>query len=309
MNMNGSRLMGLSAILCTAVLWGLSFISIKLTVAVIPPMTLALFRFLIASVILLFLLKKMEPDTKLARKDIPLMVMSGVLGVAVFNNFQNVGIKMTTASAASMIIAAIPILTVVGEFLVFKTRLSWIKIMSVILSMGGVYCIVASSQQTSQDDFLGDLFMLGAAVSWVVYTLITRPLSTQYSQLAVVTYQVFFGTFALIPFAFCETWEWQFIDSSIILHLIYLGIFCSALANYLYVYAMGILGVSSVSLFINLIPVISTFGGFTILQEPVSEMQILGGAVILFSVYIANFNIRKNTHNEAGVDTLEQTKK
>jgi drug/metabolite transporter (DMT)-like permease len=296
--MNESRFMGLLAIFCTTVLWGLSFISIKVTVAVIPPLTLALFRFLIASVILLFLLKKMEPNTKLAKKDIPLMALSGLLGVAVFNDFQNIGIKMATASVASMIIAAIPILTVIGEFLVFKTSLSWIKIISVILSMVGVYCIVASSQQTSQEDFLGDLFMLGAAVSWVVYTLITRPLSTQYSQLAVVTYQIFFGTLALIPFAFFETWEWQSIDFFIILHLIYLGVFCSALANYLYVYAMGILGVSSVSLFINLIPVILVFGGFTILQEPVSGMQILGGVVILFSVYIANFNIEKNTHGE-----------
>ncbi|MDU2064679.1 MAG: DMT family transporter [Sporomusaceae bacterium] len=309
MNTNGSRLMGLSAILCTVALWGLSFISIKVTVAVIPPMTLALFRFSIASVILLFLLKKMEPGTNLSRKDIPLMILSGLLGVAVFNNFQNIGIKMTTASAASMIIAAIPILTVLGEFLVFKTRLSWIKIISVILSIVGVYCIVASSQQTSQEDFLGDLFMLGAAVAWVVYTLITRPLSSKYSQLAVVTYQIFFGTLALIPFAFFETWEWNFIDSSIILHLIYLGVFCSALANYLYVYAMALLGVSSVSLFINLIPVISAIGGFTILHEPMSKVQILGGTVILFSVYIANFNIRKNNHNEAGADILEQVKR
>ena len=309
MNTNGSRLMGLSAILCTVALWGLSFISIKVTVAVIPPMTLALFRFSIASVILLFLLKKMEPGTNLSTKDIPLMILSGLLGVAVFNNFQNIGIKMTTASAASMIIAAIPILTVLGEFLVFKTRLSWIKIISVILSIVGVYCIVASSQQTSQEDFLGDLFMLGAAVAWVVYTLITRPLSSKYSQLAVVTYQIFFGTLALIPFAFFETWEWNFIDSSIILHLIYLGVFCSALANYLYVYAMALLGVSSVSLFINLIPVISAIGGFTILHEPMSKVQILGGTVILFSVYIANFNIRKNNHNEAGADILEQVKR
>ena len=56
---------------------------------------------------------------------------------------------------------------------------------------------------------------------------------------------------------------------------------------------MGVLGVSSVSFFINLIPVISVIGGFTILQEPVSKPQILGGAIVLFSVYIATRNIEK----------------
>ncbi|MBU2699317.1 drug/metabolite transporter (DMT)-like permease [Sporomusaceae bacterium BoRhaA] len=287
--------MGLLAIFCTTVLWGLSFVSIKVTVAVIPPMTLAFLRFLIASVILLFLLKRMEPDTRLARVDMPLMALSGLLGITAFNNFQNIGIKMTTASSASMIIAAIPMFTVVGEFLIFKTRLSLLKIISVILSVGGVYCIVAFSQQESTDGFLGNIFMVGAAVAWVAYTLITRPLSMRYSQLAVVTYQIIFGTLALIPFTFFESWEWQSVDCFIILHLIYLGFFCSALANYLYVYAKGVLGVSSVSFFINLIPVISVIGGFTILQEPVSKLQMLGGAIILFSVYIANRNVEKAT--------------
>jgi len=296
--MKRSQAMGLLAIVSTTILWGFSFISVKVTMEVIPPLTLALFRFLIASVVLFFLLRKMEPYTKLDKADIPLMALSGLLGVTVFNDFQNIGVQMTTASTASMIIAVIPILTVVSELIIFKTKLSWIKIISVILSMGGVYCVVASSQQTSQGSLLGNLFMLGAALSWVAYTLLTRPLCTRYSQLAVVTYQLFFGTLALIPFIFLETWEWQAIDAVIILHLIYLGVFCSAVANYFYVYAVGTLGVSSVSVFINLIPVISVLGGITILREPVSSMQLLGGAIILFAVCMANFKVGGNPHSD-----------
>jgi drug/metabolite transporter (DMT)-like permease len=96
---------------------------------------------------------------------------------------------------------------------------------------------------------------------------------------------------ALLPSILIESWEWSSLNYAIILHLLYLGIFCSAVANYLYVYAMSILGVGGVSLFINLIPVISVLGGFVILQEPVSSLQIFGGAVILLSVYIANYKI------------------
>ncbi len=287
--MNRSRVMGLLAISSTSVFWGLSFVSIKITVAVIPPMTLALLRFIIASATLVVVLKKVEPETRLMRKDIPLMALSGLLGVTAYYYFQNTGIKLTTASAASMILASIPILTIVGEFVAFKAKLSLMNIFSVILSIGGVYLVVAFSQQNSPESLLGDLFMIGAAIAWVIYTLITRPLSIRYSQLAVVTYQFLFGTVALIPFTFFESWQWQAIDSLIILHLLYLGLFCSALANYLYVYAMGILGVSSASFFINLIPVIAVFSGFVVLQEQVSSLQILGGAVILCSVYFANY--------------------
>jgi len=239
---------------------------------------------------LLIILKKLEPDTRLLRGDVPVMAVSGLLGVTAYYYFQNTGVKLTTASAASMILASIPILTIVGEFLLFKTKLSVMKILSVILSIGGVYFVAAFSQQESVDSLLGNLFMIGAAITWVAYTLITRPLSERYSQLAIVTYQFLFGTAALIPFSFFESWQWQAIDSVIILHLIYLGLFCSALANYLYVYAMGILGVSSAALFINVIPVVAVFSGFIILQEQVNVWQIMGGIAILFSVYLANCN-------------------
>lgn len=296
--MNRTRVMGFLAIICTAVFWGLSFVSIKITLAVIPPMTLALFRFLIALAILFMLLKKWEPETKIAMRDMPSMALSGVLGVTMYFYFQNHGVKLTTASAASMIIAAIPIMTVVGESLLFKTKLTLAKIAGVILSIGGVYLIIASPAEVSPDHFAGNLFMLGSAVAWVLYSLATRPLSTKYSQLAVASYQILFGTIALVPFVFFETFDWRAIDLTIVLHLLYLGCFCSALANYLYVYAMGILGVSSVSLFINLVPVISVLGGLIILQEPVSALQIIGGAVILFSVYIANRDIERTAKTE-----------
>jgi len=284
----------LSAIILANVFWGLSFISLKVTLVVIPPMTLALLRFLIALVILIPLIKKVDPDAKLARKDIPIMIVTGLLGVTAYYYFQNNGVKMTTASTASMILAAIPILTVIGEAFVYKTQLSSLKIISVILSILGVYSIVATSEQTSSDSLIGNLFMLAAAVSWVAYTLITRSLGERYSLLAVVTYQTIFGTAALVPFSLMEVWDWHAVNSSILLHLVYLGICCSALANYLYVYAMEELGLSRVSLFINLIPVVSVIGGLVFLQEAVSGMQILGGAIILFSVYLVNRNLSSN---------------
>lgn len=290
--MQRSRVMAISAIVFTAVLWGLSFVSIKISVEVIPPMTLALLRFAIASVLLLAMLKKLEPATRLARKDMPLMALAGIIGVTAYFYFENNGVKLTTASAASMIIAIIPILTIVGDFFIFKTPLSGAKVWSVLLSMVGVYLIVAV-QEEAAGSLLGNLFMLGAALAWVVYSLSTRPLSSRYSQLAVVTYQTLFGTLTLVPFAVMEAGQWQSFSWQITLHVLYLGIFCSALGYYLYVYAMDILGVSNISLFVNLIPVVSVIGGFFILQEPVTVWQLAGGGIILFSVYIANKKEKK----------------
>ncbi|HEY3425466.1 MAG TPA: EamA family transporter, partial [Negativicutes bacterium] len=91
--MKQTRVIGISAILLTSIFWGLSFISIKITVAVIPPMTLALLRFLVAASVLFAMLRKLEPNTRMARQDMPLMAVSG-LSLTAYFFFQNVGIQL-----------------------------------------------------------------------------------------------------------------------------------------------------------------------------------------------------------------------
>lgn len=281
------RILGIVALLFTMVLWGLSFISIKISVSVIPPMTLALLRFSIASVLLYGVLRHKEPVTRLMKKDMPLMSIAGIIGVTAYFFFENNGVKLTTASAASLIIATIPILTILGDCLVFKAKLTMVKIVAVVLSVGGISLIMHSSLTDIAGSLMGNLFMIGAAFSWVIYSLATRPLNERYSQLAVVTYQTLFGTATLLPFALLEAGQWQPISGTILLHVAYLGIFCSAIGYYLYVYALDILGVSSVSLFINLIPVVAVAGGFFLLHEMITGLQLIGGAIILASVWIA----------------------
>lgn len=283
------RILGIMALLFTMVLWGLSFISIKISVAVIPPMTLALLRFSIASILLYGVLRYKEPTTRLAKKDMPLMAIAGIIGVTAYFFFENNGVKLTTASAASLIIATIPILTIVGDCLVFKTKLTMVKIVAVLLSIGGIILIMHSSLTDIAGSMTGNLFMIGAAFSWVIYSLATRPLNERYSQLAVVTYQTLFGTATLLPFALLEAGQWQPISGTVLLHVAYLGIFCSAIGYYLYVYALDILGISSVSLFINLIPVVAVAGGFFLLHETITGLQLIGGTIILASVWIATY--------------------
>lgn len=277
----------IGAVLFTMLLWGLSFISIKISVAVIPPMSLAFLRFFIASLLLYLALRQREPQTSLLKKDRLLMALAGIIGVTAYFFFENNGVKLTTASAASLIIATIPVLTLLGDCLVFKTRLTLAKVSGVLLSTVGVVLVMHASLDSGAGSWQGNMFMLGAALSWVVYSLATRPLGQRYSQLAIVTYQTWFGTLTLLPFALLEATDWQPVSLAVWLHVLYLGIFCSALGYFLYVYGMDRLGVSSVSLFVNLIPVVAVLGGWLLLKEPLTLLQLVGGAIILFAVWLA----------------------
>ena len=294
--MRKTRLLAYMSIIFTALIWGLSFLSIKVTIAVFPPMTLAFIRFVIASIIIGVIFKIKEKDTRLAKEDRFLMVMAGFLGITVYFYFENNGVMLISASNASMIIAAIPIFTLIFEAIVFKTKLTLRQGVSVLISFVGVYLIVGGGSGGYEgQSWLGYLMMFGAVFCWVAYSLITKPLFEKYSQLAIVYYQTMIGTVLFIPFVLFEKTDWQLVDGKVTLNVLFLGIFCSALAYYLYVYAMDIIGVSASSLFLNFIPIVTVVASFFILRETVGYLQILGGVLVVVSVYLVNYKRAEDT--------------
>ena len=290
--MSRNRIIPFAAISFVMFVWGLSFLSIKVSVVILAPMTLALSRFVIASVILVMLLKIREPGAALNRKDIPLMAISGIVGITVYFFFENNGVKLTTASTASIIIGTIPVLTVLSDFVFCGNRITWPKALGVMLSFFGIYLIFKDRGQLSfaSEYFVGNLSMIGAAVSWVAYSLLTRPLGERYSKLAVTTYQTLFATLAIFPFVFLETNKWSMVNWVVVGNVLFLGVFCSAIGYYFYVYAMGELGVGISSLFINLIPVVTVIASYFILGESITSTQLLGGGLVILAVYLADMS-------------------
>jgi len=71
------------------------------------------------------------------------------------------------------------------------------------------------------------------------------------------------------------------------MHLIFLGICCSALGYWFYVQALEGLGVSGCAIFINLIPVVTVICGFFVLGDRLSPLQWLGAALVISGVYLA----------------------
>ena len=115
-----------------------------------------------------------------------------------------------------------------------------------------------------------------------------KPLFEKYSQIAILYYQSIFGVLFLIPFSLFEKIDFNSFNISIVIHLLFLGVLCSALAYTLYIFSMSHLGVSNASIYLNLIPVVGVLASATILHEIINLNQIIGGMLVLFSVYMIN---------------------
>ncbi len=273
----------------TAFIWGLSFLSIKTAVAVIPPITLGLARFIVADVVLLAAFAIMRKRPRLAPKDLPLMAGAGLVGVTLYFLGENNGVLLLSASEASIIVGTIPVITMLAERLFTKALLSPWQYAGAAASALGVALIVVESLRLSPAP-LGYLYMALAALSWVAYAFLTKPLLGTYEPLEVTFWQSVFGAAGFVPFALVERTDWSAVTPVVALNVLYLGIFCSAVGYLFYVASLKALGAGVSSVFINLIPVVSVAASFVILGERLSPIQLGGGAVAIGGVYLASFS-------------------
>ena len=219
------------------------------------------------------------------------LAASGLFGVTIYFFFESRGIKLTSASHASLIIAVIPVVTVIAEALLFRTRISWLTGVGVVLSVVGVVFVVERPGRGAAGPVLpcgGPLHVRRVRVVGDLHHPEPEPapaaLRDRHHRLPVPVRHGLPDP-ARAPGdarSGCPS------PSSAGLNLAYLAVFCSALSNFLYVYALSALGPIAVSPYINLIPVVGVLGGVVLLGETLVWSQVVGGAVILAGVLLVS---------------------
>jgi drug/metabolite transporter (DMT)-like permease len=283
----------LSIIACV-LFWGLSFISIKTAVAVFPPMTLGLFRFVLSLLFLFVIKRRLAPGEGLKLRDIPLLCGAGITGVTLYFFCENNGVSLVTASEASIITAFIPVLAMAAEWAggrLSRTRRGLIppggrRWLGAAVSMAGVWMVAGVSLAVS-GSLSGYLYMGGAALSWVAYCFLTRPLFARCSRIHIVFWQSVFGAAGFLPFAIAERGRWGMPDLPVILHLVFLGLCCSALGYWYYAKSLQTLGLGVTAVFLNFVPVVTVTGGFFLLGERLKALQWAGALLVFGGAWLA----------------------
>jgi drug/metabolite transporter (DMT)-like permease len=277
----------------TVVFWGLSIISTKVVLAQIPPVSIAFFRYSIATATLMPLALLTHSLPKLTLKDLGTLVITSMFGIVLYFLFENNALSYTTASNASMLVAAMPLFAIIIEALFFRQRISWKMALCILISIVGVYLVVTVDGRLdfSSSRFYGNLLMMGSMICWVVYTFLNKNLDEKYSGMTVITYQSLASIFLFMPFVLPEIKRWpEFgsISPFILANLVFLGVVCSALEYLFYIYAVKRLGATVSTTFLNLIPVVTVVSGTLLLQEKLLWIEVLGMGLIMASIYALN---------------------
>lgn len=266
----------------TALIWGASFVSIKICMSVFGPMYLAFFRYLLTSIIIFLILKFSKKLETVDKKDYGRLVVSGLLGVTVYFGCENNAVLRISSNEASILIGTIPIFSLIFNRIIYKSKITLKNFFSILFSIFGIYLIIGGAEFSL--NALGYVFMLMAAISWSMYQFATKPLFGKYSDVTLTMYQSIFGVFGFLPFLKFDYFNIGAFNLEVIIHFMFLTILCSAVGTYLYLFGQKILGINIAAVFLNLIPVFTFVFSFIFLDEVLSIIQFVGALIVIISV-------------------------
>jgi len=281
-----------------AVLFGASVVAVRVAVRGIPPLTLAILRFGQGGLLLLLLLLIWARDLLRIRvSDVPYLLLLGAIFFTIFPVTFNASLRLTEASRGAMMLATMPLWSVLLARAAKKERLSTRQMCGVLLTFAGVGIVLAERGLTfagTRLSLAGDALMLVTALCGAVYGVMAKRMLTRYNALTVTTYTMIFGTLLLVP-AVC--FEDPFsamarMRPDTVMLVLFLGIFGGAIGYFLWTFALTRLSPTQVAVYVNLNPMIATVLGATLLREKLTGIFVAGFAAVLGGVLLVNLSGR-----------------
>lgn len=302
------------ALITSVVIWGITFISMKIILSEMPPITSNVVRFAMGSLVLWILLKIKEPKARFQKHWLKPMFWTGFFGVTIYYAFEGLGLDRLDASSSALIMGAIPLMTLLIERKRQKQPILLKEWGLFSLSTLGIYFTVMAEWQfqRSASALWGILFLFVASIGWVMYTVLTARVDDRMSSLQVLTYQTTLGSVFLIPGMFFESFDlvgWFLHDSQVPMvmgHMLFLVIGSTVIAYYLYVYSFRTIGAAESSLYVNIIPLVTLVLGTTLLGERLSVEKLIGATCILLAVFLSEWMNQRQNKKGALKPSLEE---
>ncbi len=286
--------MGYLLAVFATIIWSGNFIIARAFNQDILPVSLAFWRWFIAVITLLpFALRVTVKDWKIVTKNLPYLAISAFLGVTVFNTLIYMAGHTTQAINLSLIAASSPIFILLMSRLFYGEHISLTRGMGIIVVLIGVLLLITggSLDRLLRISFtIGDLYMLFAAIIFAGYTMLVKrkPPAMRMITFNLCTFSL--GLLFLTPFYGWECWIYHPVvfNFSIMLALLYVGIFSSVIAFLAWNKAISIIGPARTALIYYLIPVFSSLAAWLILDEVISFVHIFSMFLIVFGIIITN---------------------
>ncbi len=266
---------------------GTHIVAKSLTYDVNPQVAL-FFRGMIASILfagwMLLRRKKMKkPD----RRDIPVMLILGLINLPVNQFLFLTAISLTSPPNVALAYALTPAFVLIIALTFLKESASMLKITGVLLAIGGTVLVISENGiDFSTDSTLGDILVLIASFSWALYTVIGKNFTRKYGAIQATAMATITGWILYLPIFYFLPVKIELADISTVnwLQLLYIGGITSVVAYALWYYALTKSEASKVAVFNNVQPILTTIFSIFFFGQIISWQFIIGGTIVITGV-------------------------
>jgi drug/metabolite transporter (DMT)-like permease len=213
----------------------------------------------------------------------------GILGNVLYQFFFIFGLDGTFAGNASILLATIPVWTVILSTLRRHERPGNQVWLGIGITLAGMILVVlggGSRVGFQISTMKGDLLMVGAAMAWSLYTVGSRGMIEKYGSLPVTSWTLWLGSPILVLLGLPSLLEGTPLASPVSawLGVAYAGVFAIGLAYILWYRGVQQIGSSRTAAYQNLVPIIALAVAWVWLGEEPTPLQLLGAAIVLVGV-------------------------
>lgn len=273
--------------------WGGNAVAGRMAAGLVPPLSLAFWRWLFAFLLLLPVgLPRLLPQMATARRHWKLLCLLSVSSVTAYNSFLYVALTSTSAVNATLVSAAIPVGIVALSWAWFREGVAPRQAGGIVLSLIGVLLVIAHGDLAALATLSlhgGDLWALAAVASWSLFSVVLKRYPTGLDSLSLLTVQVGLGTLFILPFYLAELLSGHgFTVTETSAGLIaYVAVFPSLVAYGLWNVGVARLGASTAGLYVNLIPVFTALLAIPMLGEGFHWFHGVGMGLIFVGIWLA----------------------
>ncbi|MBS1261839.1 MAG: putative amino-acid metabolite efflux pump [Calditrichaeota bacterium] len=280
-------------------LWGFSFSAIKIALRELTAWELVILRFLPTLAVFLVVLasRAVRGTFRIPRRDLPVLFLAGLFGVAAYNFALNSGQTRLPASLAALVIALNPamIAVVATVWLGERPRLrTWLGL---LVALAGIVFVVFARYGTPElrvHHLVGIGITFGAPVSWGIYTSSIRRAAPKLGTVVTTMTAISLGSLPLVLMIGPElTGKLAAARPETIGAVLFLSLACTVYGFTMWGYVLKRVEAATAGAFIYLVPLIAAFAAHWLLGEPIDLPLVGGGILVLLGVALATGMLRR----------------
>ncbi|MGA9115512.1 MAG: DMT family transporter [Bacteroidota bacterium] len=275
-----------------ALIWASNYPVVKWGIRGLDIFIFNAIRFLVGAVVAWGFFRARAVWEPVAPKDRPRLLVAGVVGNVLYQVAFIVGIALTTAGNAAVLMSTAPLWTLLLDARLHRAPVSRSMWTGMALSLVGVILIVIGSGRKLEfgsHAFVGDLVALLAGALWALNTTLQKPLVARYPSAQVTLVMLLVGAFGLSAIALGPALEtpWTDIHWSHYAAAVASGAFAIGLSNVIWSHGVKRLGPGRTANVGNLIPVLAFVISYFTLDEEIYPIHFAGAAVTILGVWLA----------------------